>query len=106
MAVEAEAANHENISQHLQDLISKNSELGSRLLSLLLVSSGNSKEIINAINNGDLQSVQNLNLEKLSSTVKNAKENTEVKVEATSDELKLRQLEKKKKNTEASFSKI
>lgn len=42
-----------DISTVLQDLISNNSELGSRLLSLLLVNSENGKEIINAINNGN-----------------------------------------------------
>ncbi|GAV55533.1 hypothetical protein ZYGR_0AV01650 [Zygosaccharomyces rouxii] len=51
-----------NISQYLQDLISSNSELGSRLLSLLLVSSGNGKEIMDAINKGDLGSIRNLDL--------------------------------------------
>ncbi|GCE99476.1 hypothetical protein ZYGM_003176 [Zygosaccharomyces mellis] len=51
-----------NVSQYLQDLISSNSELGSRLLSLLLVSSGNGKEIMDAINKGDLGSIRNLDL--------------------------------------------
>lgn len=50
------------MSQYLQDLISSNSELGSRLLSLLLVSSGNGKEIMDAINRGDLSSIRNLDL--------------------------------------------
>ncbi|AQZ09984.1 MET28 (YIR017C) [Zygosaccharomyces parabailii] len=51
-----------SVSQYLQDLISSNSELGSRLLSLLLVSSGNGKEIMDAINRGDLTSIRNLDL--------------------------------------------
>ncbi|AET37515.1 Met28p Ecym_1274 [Eremothecium cymbalariae DBVPG len=38
------------LSRQLQDLISNNSDLGSRLLSLLLVSTGNAEEIINQIN--------------------------------------------------------
>ncbi|QLG72728.1 hypothetical protein HG535_0D04360 [Zygotorulaspora mrakii] len=51
------------VSQDLQNLISSNSELGSRLLSLLLVSSGNGKEIIDAINNGDIAKIQNLDID-------------------------------------------
>lgn len=51
-----------SVSQYLQDLISSNSELGSRLLSLLLVSSGNGKEIMDAINKGDLGSIKNLDV--------------------------------------------
>lgn len=39
-----------DVSSVLQNLISKDSELGSRLLSLLLVNSGNGQDIINAIN--------------------------------------------------------
>lgn len=44
--------NVNNLSEHLQNLISSDSELGSRLLSLLLVSSGNAEELISMINNG------------------------------------------------------
>lgn len=51
-----------DLSQQLQSLISNNSELGSRLLSLLLVSSGNAHEIIKAVNKGDLSGLRNLEL--------------------------------------------
>lgn len=51
-----------DLSQQLQSLISNNSELGSRLLSLLLVSSGNAHEIIKAVNKGDLSGLKNLEL--------------------------------------------
>lgn len=50
-----------NLSQELQNQISKNSELGTRLLSLLLVSSSNGKEIIGAINRGDISRIRGLN---------------------------------------------
>ncbi|QLQ81631.1 hypothetical protein HG537_0F03920 [Torulaspora globosa] len=50
-----------NLSQELQNQISKNSELGTRLLSLLLVSSSNGKELIGAINRGDITRIKNLN---------------------------------------------
>lgn len=62
LAAMSENTDAVNVSQYLQDLISSNSELGSRLLSLLLVSSGNGKEIMDAINKGDLGSIRDLDL--------------------------------------------
>ncbi|SCU78945.1 LAMI_0A06656g1_1 [Lachancea mirantina] len=47
-----EKIEHRELSRELQKLVSSNSELGSRLLSLLLVSTGNGKEIIQAVNGG------------------------------------------------------
>lgn len=79
-----------NVSQYLQDLISSNSELGSRLLSLLLVSSGNGKEIMDAINKGDLGSIKNLDLavdlKKLNGSVS---ENRDNKVNSAGQQLSL-----------------
>ncbi|QLL34019.1 hypothetical protein HG536_0F03440 [Torulaspora globosa] len=77
-----------NLSQELQSQISKNSELGTRLLSLLLVSSSNGKEIIGAINRGDISRIKNLNF--------NAK--------VTKSDIKEDEIDviKRKKSTEAS----
>ncbi|CAB4255289.1 similar to Saccharomyces cerevisiae YIR017C MET28 Basic leucine zipper (bZIP) transcriptional activator in the Cbf1p-Met4p-Met28p complex, participates in the regulation of sulfur metabolism [Maudiozyma barnettii] len=50
------------VSAVLQNLISNDSKLGSRLLSLLLVNSGNGQEIIKAINKGDDDSLNKLDL--------------------------------------------
>lgn len=108
-----------NVSQDLQDLISKNSELGSRLLSLLLVSSGNGKEIIQAINNGDLSKIQNLNiglnlnthdsLQEEPSTLRAlaqiAESNSNTRISTDSENLgqnEQAQLNKRRRNTEAS----
>ncbi|AAS50375.1 AAR010Wp [Eremothecium gossypii ATCC 10895] len=57
------------LSMQLQDLIANNSDLGTRLLSLLLVSSGNAVEIISRINSKDrdLSSLDTLRLLKPSS---------------------------------------
>lgn len=52
-----------NLTQGSHNQISKNSELGSRLLSLLLVSSSNGKEIIDAINKGDISRIKSLNFD-------------------------------------------
>ena len=78
-----------NVSQDLQSLISKNSELGSRLLSLLLVSSSNGKEIIEAINKGQLSLIQSLDM------------NLDVKVAKEGKGI-LDEMIKKRKSTEAS----
>lgn len=78
-----------NVSQDLQSLISKNSELGSRLLSLLLVSSSNGKEIIEAINTGHLNLIQSLDVDL---DLKVAKEGKGI----------LDEMVKKRKSTEAS----
>lgn len=78
-----------SVSQDLQSLISKNSELGSRLLSLLLVSSSNGKEIIEAINKGHLNLVQSLDMDL---DVKLAKEGKGI----------LDEINKKRRSTEAS----
>lgn len=51
------------ISKDLQNQILKNAELGSRLLSLVLVSSSNGKEIIDAINKGDISRIKSLNFD-------------------------------------------
>lgn len=109
-----------NVSQDLQELISKNSELGSRLLSLLLVSSGNGKEIIDAINNGDLSKIQSLNIgfnlnsydsssqeepSTLRALTQIAESNSHNKIITDSENLgenELAQLSKRKRNTEAS----
>ncbi|CCD26298.1 Met28p NDAI_0H01240 [Naumovozyma dairenensis CBS 421] len=50
-----------NVSEYLHSLISNNSELASRLLSLLLVNSNNSTEIINAINSNNTNTKANTN---------------------------------------------
>lgn len=109
-----------NVSQDLQELISKNSELGSRLLSLLLVSSGNGKEIIDAINNGDLSKIQSLNIgfnlnsydsssqeepSTLRALTQIAESNPHNRIITDSENLgenDLAQLSKRKRNTEAS----
>lgn len=78
-----------NVSQDLQSLISKNSELGSRLLSMLLVSSSNGKEIIEAINKGQLSLIQSLDM------------NLDVKVAKEGKGI-LDEMIKKRKSTEAS----
>ena len=84
-----------DLSRQLHNLISSNSELGSRLLSLLLVSSGNAKEIISAVNKGDLDGLKKLNLKK-----------TQLQRPNYSDkelqEFQKIELEKRRKNTEAS----
>ncbi|SCU80217.1 LADA_0B05754g1_1 [Lachancea dasiensis] len=89
-----------DLSRQLHDLISSNSELGSRLLSLLLVSSGNAKEIIYAVNKGDLDGLKKLDL-------KNPQLEQQSKVttrytEQELNEFKKVELEKRRKNTEAS----
>lgn len=71
-----------DISQRLQDLISNNSELGSRVLSLLLVSSGNAKEIIDTINKqattskNDLKSITKIPTATITTTSSNNRSNS------------------------------
>lgn len=118
-----------DLSTQLHELINNNSELGSRLLSLLLVSSGNATDIINAVNNGDLSKLNGLT--KISqpppslatSTTGNEKKTTtttttnttisdkqdSVGTDITKDDIAeedndliWKQLEKRRKNTEAS----
>lgn len=118
-----------DLSTQLHELINNNSELGSRLLSLLLVSSGNATAIINAVNNGDLSKLNGLT--KISqpppslatSTTGNEKKTTtttttnttisdkqdSVGTDITKDDIAeedndliWKQLEKRRKNTEAS----
>lgn len=104
------------VSQDLQNLISNNSELGSRLLSLLLVSSGNGKEIIDAINNGDIKKIQNLDIDlnlkvpatrndetkavEINDTAEKAEQEQDIvdAIAPSSDS----QLDKRRRNTEAS----
>ncbi|AGO10000.1 AaceriAAR010Wp [[Ashbya] aceris (nom. inval.)] len=118
------------LSMQLQDLIANNSDLGSRLLSLLLVSSGNAVEIISRINSkdGDLSGLDTLRLLKPSdqspqlsggelSSCSGAEDKgmvnrsacTPVKADSTTaaenkdeEELLKLQLEKRRRNTEAS----
>ncbi|CUS21921.1 LAQU0S04e03884g1_1 [Lachancea quebecensis] len=88
-------AEHGDLSRQLHNLISSNSELGSRLLSLLLVSSGNAKEIISAVNKGDLDGLKKLNLKK--SQLQRPKY-----TEKELQEFQKIEMEKRRKNTEAS----
>lgn len=46
------------VSEHIKNMILENSELGSRLVSLLLVNSGNADEIINTLNNTNTKKPQ------------------------------------------------
>ncbi|CDO92551.1 unnamed protein product [Kluyveromyces dobzhanskii CBS 2104] len=123
-----------DLSAQLHELINNNSGLGSRLLSLLLVSSGNAKDIISAVNKGDLSKLQGLterqqvpfksaNPSATSAGNKNKNNNNSISVsndttapeklapsskdeiaDSTENENDLiwRQLEKRRKNTEAS----
>lgn len=111
-----------DLSTQLQQLINNNSELGSRLLSLLLVSSGNAKDIINAVNKGDLSKLKGLTASAAAAAAAaaaapgapgaaaaaadadadaDADAATESVVEDP-EELRWKQLEKRRKNTEAS----
>ncbi|CAI4065636.1 hypothetical protein SUVZ_09G1740 [Saccharomyces uvarum] len=98
--------NVNNLSEHLQSLISNDSELGSRLLSLLLVSSGNAEELIGMINSG-----QDVSQFKKLREPKRGKTATAVAVvaaaaaaqeEAPVNELDKIKQERRRKNTEAS----
>ncbi|SCV06001.1 LANO_0H19922g1_1 [Lachancea nothofagi CBS 11611] len=86
-----------DLSRQLHNLISSNSELGSRLLSLLLVSSGNAKEIICAVNKGDLDGLKKLDLKK-----SQLESQSPAYTEKELHEFKKVELEKRRKNTEAS----
>ncbi|SMN21460.1 similar to Saccharomyces cerevisiae YIR017C MET28 Basic leucine zipper (bZIP) transcriptional activator in the Cbf1p-Met4p-Met28p complex [Maudiozyma saulgeensis] len=101
------------VSTVLQNLISNDSKLGSRLLSLLLVNSGNGKEIIKAINKGDDESLNKLDLSILknlnnSNFLKNVSNNNSKLIEPTirnneiDNEEEELQILKRKRNTEAS----
>ncbi|QEU61731.1 Met28 [Kluyveromyces lactis] len=118
-----------DLSTQLHELINNNSELGSRLLSLLLVSSGNATDIINAVNNGDLSKLNGLtktsqpspslatsttgNEKKITTTTttttttsdKQDSVGTDITKDDTAEDendLIWKQLEKRRKNTEAS----
>ncbi|SCU94697.1 LAME_0F08702g1_1 [Lachancea meyersii CBS 8951] len=101
-----------DLSRQLHDLISSNSELGSRLLSLLLVSSGNAKDIICAVNKGDLEGLKKLDLQKsqasgrpLATAGASSPSDGRTQRRYTEEELsefRKVELEKRRKNTEAS----
>lgn len=57
-----------DLSLQVRELINNNSELGSRLLSLLLVSSDNAKDIIEAVNRGDISKLRDLTEETTTTT--------------------------------------
>lgn len=59
-----------DLSLQVRELINNNSELGSRLLSLLLVSSDNAKDIIEAVNRGDISKLRDLTEETTATTTK------------------------------------
>ncbi|CAI4064949.1 hypothetical protein SKDZ_09G1780 [Saccharomyces kudriavzevii ZP591] len=99
--------NVNNLSEHLQNLISSDSELGSRLLSLLLVSSSNAEELISMINNG--QDVSQFKKQReprrgkpVATAAVVAKERREAAPLGTSNELDKMKQERRRKNTEAS----
>lgn len=106
-----------DVSTVLQSLISNNSELGSRLLSLLLVNSGSGEEIIRAINSGsavtelDAALLKSLDVSAGASAVVKAVAtssvvNTTTNTSTSSEEEQFSEQErreiKRKKNTEAS----
>ncbi|CEP60368.1 Met28p LALA0_S01e09120g [Lachancea lanzarotensis] len=97
-----------DLSRQLHDLISSNSELGSRLLSLLLVSSGNAKDIICAVNKGDLEGLKKLDLQAASQLPTGSGGTSDIRAtqrrytEQELNEFKKVELEKRRKNTEAS----
>lgn len=99
--IQDDPSDQRDLSQQLQDLISSNSELGSRLLSLLLVSSGNAKEIISAVNQGDLGKLKKLDLKKNGKKPEDKKDVSQY-TEEQLNEFKRIELEKRRKNTEAS----
>ncbi|KAG0669903.1 hypothetical protein C6P45_003185 [Maudiozyma exigua] len=101
-----------DVSSVLQNLISNDSELGSRLLSLLLVNSGNGQDIINAINNGNTTILnKSIDFKKIG-LLKDTKENHQPIVKVRNDQKEedkepedgedTLQILKRKKNTEAS----
>ncbi|KAL3232695.1 Transcriptional activator of sulfur metabolism MET28 [Nakaseomyces bracarensis] len=120
------------ISEHIKNMILENTELGSRLVSLLLVNSGNADEIISSLNNTKKkpQSVSATSVragnrrksavskpqhskysrksmdytyKKPIATVSSNSEDEEDSIEdETTDSLLLRTLEKRRKNSEAS----
>ncbi|CAI2041552.1 hypothetical protein SEUBUCD650_0I01890 [Saccharomyces eubayanus] len=98
--------NVNNLSEHLQSLISNDSELGSRLLSLLLVSSGNAEELIGMINSGqDVSQFKKLREPKkgkAATATATAQEEEEEEEEAPVNELDKIKQERRRKNTEAS----
>lgn len=100
--IQDDPSDQRDLSQQLQDLISSNSELGSRLLSLLLVSSGNAKEIISAVNQGDLGKLKKLDLKKNGKKPEDSKKDVSQYTEEQLNEFKRIELEKRRKNTEAS----
>lgn len=97
--------NVNNLSEHLQSLISNDSELGSRLLSLLLVSSGNAEELIGMINSGqDVSQFKKLREPKRGKATATA---TAAAAAAQEEEAPVNELDKikqerRRKNTEAS----
>ncbi|QID85904.1 Transcriptional activator of sulfur metabolism met28 [Saccharomyces pastorianus] len=100
--------NVNNLSEHLQSLISNDSELGSRLLSLLLVSSGNAEELIGMINSGqDVSQFKKLREPKkgkaaTATATAQEEEEEEEEEEAPVNELDKIKQERRRKNTEAS----
>ncbi|CCE64713.1 hypothetical protein TPHA_0I02090 [Tetrapisispora phaffii CBS 4417] len=99
-----------DISERLKDLIKNNSELGSQLLSLLIVSSENSKEIIDAINNNSVQTKANLDEYSIPRSLTVSERDLEVDSEVvkSDDPVEYEKcqeellLEKRRKNIEAS----
>ncbi|KAL2706995.1 Transcriptional activator of sulfur metabolism [Kluyveromyces marxianus] len=65
-----------DLSLQVRELINNNSELGSRLLSLLLVSSDNAKDIIEAVNRGDISKLRDLTEETTATTTTTTKSET------------------------------
>ena len=99
--------NVNNLSEHLQSLISNDSELGSRLLSLLLVSSGNAEELIGMINSGqDVSQFKKLREPKRGKATATATAAAAAAAaqeeEAPVNELDKIKQERRRKNTEAS----
>ncbi|QGN18307.1 transcriptional activator of sulfur metabolism [Kluyveromyces marxianus] len=66
-----------DLSLQVRELINNNSELGSRLLSLLLVSSDNAKDIIEAVNRGDISKLRDLTEETTTTTTTKSETGTE-----------------------------
>lgn len=111
MSIPSEESEKRELSTRLQEMINNNSELGSRLLSLLLVNSENAKSIIEAVNKGDFSDFDRLEVRQdgkdgaditeegkkgsaLEEKVSEAKEDLE--------DVRKREEEKRRRNTEAS----
>ncbi|BAO42172.1 transcriptional activator of sulfur metabolism [Kluyveromyces marxianus DMKU3-1042] len=72
-----------DLSLQVRELINNNSELGSRLLSLLLVSSDNAKDIIEAVNRGDISKLRDLTEETTTTTTTTTTTKSETGTEPT-----------------------